>query len=578
MALRELGLPYAQDPAVTRHLAAFLRAHAAAGFAALGIADPPRGALPRPDAILLNGGVFNSPKIAERLVAVLSSWWPDAPPIRLLQHDSLELAVARGAAYYGLARRGLGQRIGGGAAHAIYVGLAPDKETGQPRAACLIPRGQEEGQTVELDSRPFTLTLGRPVQFPLYSTASDRGNIPGDIVPITEENFRPLPPIHTLFKSASIKTATAPVHLRATLTELGTLELWCVSVASKERWRLELELRQNAESNRGAATVTESMPPKFAEACAVVDRVFGKQPQAVDPRDVRNLFRTLEKTIGARETWRLPLLRELWSVLIAGAKHRRRSLDHERVYLQLIGYTLRPGFGYPLDEWRCEQTFKLFAESVKFHKEAPIWNEFWVLWRRIAGGLNEARQNELWAYLKPWLAKRIAGEPAKTSEKSTGISPQGLDEMVRVAASLEHLDPAEKQLLGNWITARLSHSGINGGPWVWALGRLGARVLIYGSSHKTVPASQAEEWIERLLGLGLNRVENAAFAVAQLARLTPDRALNLDPALQTRVQSAMDEIDAPAPWRKMVREISVMEAADEARALGDTLPIGLQPK
>lgn len=578
MALRELGLPYAQDAAVTRHLAAFLRAHAAAGFAALGEAYPPKNAMPRPDAILLNGGVFNSPKIAERLVAVLSSWWPDAPPIRLLRHDSLELAVARGAAYYGLAKRGLGQRIGGGAAHAIYTGLAPDKETGQPRAACLIPRGQEEGQTVDLASRPFTLTLGRPVQFPLFSTTSDRGDGPGDIVSVNENDFRPLPPIHTLFKSSAIRTATVPVHLRATLTELGTLELWCVSDASAERWRLEFELRQSAGAGRNAATVTESMPPKFADACAVADRVFGRQPQAVDPRDVRNLFRALEKTIGARETWRLPLLRELWSVLIAGAKHRRRSADHERVFLQLLGYTLRPGFGYPLDEWRCEQTFKLFPESVKFHKEQPIWNEFWVLWRRVAGGLGEERQNELWAFLKPWLARRIAGEPAKAADRLTGIAPQGLDEMVRVAASLEHLDPSEKLWLGNWIAGRLRQPGVAGGHWAWALGRLGARVLIYGSSHKTIPAEQAEEWIQLLLSLGLDRVENAAFAAAQLARLTPDRVRNIRDDVREEVSRALEAAAAPEPWRRMVREIAVLEADDEARALGDTLPMGLQAR
>jgi hypothetical protein len=112
-ALQEVGLPYAQDPAITRHLAAFLRAHAPAAHAALGEpADAP--GLPRPDAILLNGGVFNSAPITNRLVEVVSSWWPQAGPVPLLEHDSLDLAVARGAAFYGLARRGLGHRIGGG--------------------------------------------------------------------------------------------------------------------------------------------------------------------------------------------------------------------------------------------------------------------------------------------------------------------------------------------------------------------------------------------------------------------------------------------------------------------------------
>src|SRR5690606_20873455 len=101
VALQELGLPYAQEPAITRHLAGFLAAHAAAGFRALSQESPAEGALPRPDAILLNGGVFNAPGIAARVVEAVSAWWPDAPPIRLLSHGSLDRSVARGAAYYG---------------------------------------------------------------------------------------------------------------------------------------------------------------------------------------------------------------------------------------------------------------------------------------------------------------------------------------------------------------------------------------------------------------------------------------------------------------------------------------------
>ncbi|HTL17285.1 MAG TPA: Hsp70 family protein, partial [Patescibacteria group bacterium] len=145
-ALREVGLPYAQDPAITRHLASFLRAHSAAANAALGRpADAP--GLPRPDAVLLNGGVFNSESITRRLVEVISAWWPEQEAIPLLSHDSLDLAVARGAAFYGLARRGLGRRIGGGSAHALFVGLEKPGAD-EPMALCVIPRGQEEGEIV----------------------------------------------------------------------------------------------------------------------------------------------------------------------------------------------------------------------------------------------------------------------------------------------------------------------------------------------------------------------------------------------------------------------------------------------
>ncbi|HVV70964.1 MAG TPA: Hsp70 family protein, partial [Verrucomicrobiae bacterium] len=289
VALQELGLPYAQDPAITRHLAHFLRAHAVAGFTGLG-EQRPGDALPRPDALLLNGGVFNSAKMTQRLVEVLSSWWPEKPPLRLLHHESLDLAVARGAAYYGLARRGLGRRIGGGTAHAIYVGLeAGDQAT---RSLCLVPRGQEEGEIIELPNRVFQLAVGEPVRFPLFSTTADRLERPGDLAPVSDE-FTELPPIHTLLQTAAKTKGRVPVHLQARLTEIGTLELWCVSESGRERWRLEFELRGAA--NEKNVTVTESMPAGFAEARLWVERIFGKshlgapagQTRAQPPKDVK---------------------------------------------------------------------------------------------------------------------------------------------------------------------------------------------------------------------------------------------------------------------------------------------------
>lgn len=572
MALQELGLPYAQDAAVTRHLAAFLGQHAAAGFAALGEAPLTEGAPPRPDAILLNGGVFNSPRISERLVDALSAWWPGAPRIPLLRHDSLEKAVARGAAYYGLVRRGHGLRIGGGAARAYYVGLERPADSGEQPVLCLIPRGFEEGQAVDLGERPFTLTLGRPVQFTLYSTTSDRIDKPGDIIPLAED-LKPLPPIHTLLKGASGKTAEVPVHLRAALTEIGTLELFCVSNVADERWRLEFELR-GAGSGQDL-TVTESMPARFAEAKENVERVYGNKPLPLGPKDVKQLSKTLEKVLGPRETWRVPVLRELWSSLFAGASKRRRSADHERVFYSLAGYTLRPGFGYPLDHWRAEQTFGLFDQLVQFHTDKAVWIEFWVMWRRISGGLTEAQQSKLWAYLEPHLARRVPPEPPPPG-KLKGIQPEGLDEMVRAAASLEHLPASEKAKLGGWVAARLRAEAKSGGPWAWSLGRLGARVPLYGSSHKVVDVDTAEAWLTLLLELELRRIDGAPFAAAQLARLTGDRTRDIDPALRARTAQALSAAKASEAWVRMVNEVLALEAADEARALGDTLPAGLR--
>jgi hypothetical protein len=532
--------------------------------------------LPRPDAILLNGGVFNSARTAERLQQAVSAWWPSAPLIPLLEHDSLELAVARGAAYYGLVRRGMGSRIGGGTAHAFYLGLATQTEDGSPMAVCLIPRGHEEGEPVELTSRPFQLTLGQPVQFPLYTTTADRIDAIGEIVKIGED-MHPLPPIHTLLQGAQGKTEKRPVHIRATLTEIGTLELWCVS-ESGERWRLEFELRGTATDPK--CYVTESMPARFADARDQIDRFYGRKPVkgsgAPGPKEIKQLWNQLEYALGPRENWRLPVLRELWSTLYSGAPRRRRSEDHEKLFFQLAGYTLRPGFGYPLDEWRCEQIFALFGERVHHHKVKPIWNEFWIFWRRIAGGLNPERQQEIWQYLEPFLARRIPPRPAKAPVKMKGIQPEGLDEMVRAAAALEHLSPQQKSELGDWILDRIRQPGTpSGGPWTWSLGRLGARVPIYGSSHNTVSPDQVEAWLTRLLEWDIHQIDGAPFAAVQLARLTGDRTRDVSEPIRSQTDQALRNARIPDSWRRLLHEVIELEATDKARALGDTLPVGL---
>jgi hypothetical protein len=568
VGLQELGLPYANDPAVTRHLVAFLRQHAAAGWAALGAKEP--SGLPRPDALLLNGGVFNSPRLAARLVEAVSALWPTAPKVRVLEHGSLELSVARGAAYYGLTRRGLGRRIGGGAARAYYVGLGGE---GAGKALCLIPRGFEEGESAALTERAFTLALGRPVQFQLFSTTDDRIDKPGELVDLAE-SFKPLPPIHTVLSGAT--KGPVPVRLRAALTEIGTLELSAESESTAERWRLEFELR--GEKARRELVVTEAMsgaPARFAEAVEAVQKVFGNKPMPVAPRDVKQLGRELERVLGPRDGWRLPILRELWSALFAGAVKRRRSPEHERVFFQLTGFTLRPGAGYPLDEWRCAQTFRLFDEKVTNHREAPVWAEFWVMWRRLAGGLTEAQQRHVYGYLREHLEQRVPPDAPKPKEKQKGIRPEGLDEMVRAAAAFENLEPADKVQLGGWVSRRLESAPAGGGPWAWALGRLGARAPLHGSVHQVVPPEAAACWLELLLRLGLANVDGSAFAAALIARRTGDRARDLDEALLGRCRDALVAAKASDSWVRLVTEVTLLEAADEARALGDSLPAGL---
>ncbi|MCA9709258.1 MAG: Hsp70 family protein, partial [Myxococcales bacterium] len=192
--LTTLGLPYATDAAIGRHVCAFLRRHVDAAREA---GAPVEDGLPRPDLLLLNGGVFNAPAMIERLCAVLAGWYGE--PVALLSHTSLETAVAHGAVRSALARRGLGEVIGGGTARAYYVELAgPD---GSPQALCIAPRGMEDGTSVTVPDRVFELTLDRLVAFPLHAYTGDRVDAPGALLRLDDADadaLTPLPPLETV--------------------------------------------------------------------------------------------------------------------------------------------------------------------------------------------------------------------------------------------------------------------------------------------------------------------------------------------------------------------------------------------
>jgi hypothetical protein len=249
--LTTLGLPYAADPGVTRHLASFLSRHRASLAAASPV--PLAGtAFLHPTAILFNGGVMKAAPLTARILEVLGAWLAaeDAPPPRVLPAVDLDLAVARGAASYGWVRAGHGIRIRGGTARAYYVGVeaaVPAVPGVAPpvRAVCLAPMGMEEGTSAELPGEEVGLVVGEPAQFRLFASSTRREDRAGDVVEDGAE-LAELPPLEaTLPRDARPAGEVVPVRLRAHVTEIGTLELECVERAGRA-WKLEWNLRAPA--------------------------------------------------------------------------------------------------------------------------------------------------------------------------------------------------------------------------------------------------------------------------------------------------------------------------------------------
>jgi molecular chaperone DnaK (HSP70) len=251
VGLQELGLPYASDPAVTKHLAQFLSRHADELTAR---PKPARGkkSVPAsgPTALLFNGGVFKADALRDRVVTVINEW--GGGKVKVLENEDMDRAVARGAAYYGQVRRGKGVRIRGGAARVYYVGV----ETSLPavpgfpppmKALCVVPFGMEEGTEADVPGQEFGLVVGAPAEFRLLGSSVRRGDAPGTMIEEWEGQIEELGPLSTTLEAPKKEGQVVPVHLRSRMTEIGTLELWCHSRDNKQRWKLEFNVRERPE-------------------------------------------------------------------------------------------------------------------------------------------------------------------------------------------------------------------------------------------------------------------------------------------------------------------------------------------
>jgi len=259
--LRTVGLPYAQDAGVTRHLAAFLTRQVAATEEISDISLSENASFLHPSAVLFNGGVLKSDLLGQRLMAVLNSWLTaeGAPEARLLEGADLDLAVARGAAYYGFVRKGQGVRIKGGTAAAYYVGVestmpAVPGMMPELQALCIAPFGMEEGTEQELLGDEFGLVIGEPVRFRFFSSTVRRDDQVGArLEHWSEDELEELDEIEiTLPVENHNPGEVIPVHLCAAVTEVGTLELQAVSTQDGSRWKIEFDVRAGEDDSESS--------------------------------------------------------------------------------------------------------------------------------------------------------------------------------------------------------------------------------------------------------------------------------------------------------------------------------------
>ncbi len=552
------GLPYEADTAITGHLGRFLDRHQADVMTAIG------ACVPCPDLILFNGGALKAQVLRDRIQEAIRYRFSNQAGPNSLENLEMDLAVSMGAAYYGMVKTGIGVRVGSGSPRSYYIGVATDAthDTGsQKQAVCLVERGLEEGSTIALPDRVFRVLANQPVAIDLFSSSFRSGDHSGDLIEV-DDTLSVLPSLHTViqFGDKGIRSEI-PVHLEASYTEVGTLEIWCQALTTPHRWQLRFQLRGTDLPDEVAEEeIFEASQVELAQK--VVRSAFASDR---DPSRLPSLMSDIADALGChRNSWPLSLLRDLADTLLDGISARNASAEDESRWMNLLGFCLRPGMGEGFDTHRIKKLWKIYKKGP-IHANAPqVRAEWWIMWRRVAAGLTPGQQRQFLQDISPSLALK----------KGSRIPRQEFTEMWMATASMERLHVKDKINLGRQLISQFTVKKPQP-QLLWALSRIGGRDLLYGSVDRVAPPSEVVGWVETILSLTWKNPKPVAEMLSQLCRKTGDPLRDIPPQTSDQVvrwiQSAGDFVD---PVARITRE-SQRKQKEKNTLFGEALPAGL---
>jgi hypothetical protein len=580
---QEFGLPYAKDPAVTHHLAAFLWDHRAAGRTDAELQSLNDYQQARPDWILFNGGVLTSRQVANRIVECVARWfcgeshedhalaneanWQPG----VLDGERLDLAVAFGAAYFGRVKRGFGVEIEAKLACSFYLQVSEDPA----EAVCIVPGSASPGDKFKL-AQTLELSIGQPVQFPILFSSTRLADPVGARVPVLAEEFACLPPIRTVLDVAGRKRQELlPVELRVELSQVGTLQMWCQAVESTQRWKLEFDIRGSTQTDHQLLEATANQAGILDDAAELVvrevlSRCFGPNDSSLK---TSKLVGELSSALNlSRNQWPPQLLRATWQALMEFKEGKNKSPEHEARWLNLLGFALRPGYGMAADDWRVAETWRHVHGKLSFNAPSSR-NEALILWRRIAGGFTPGQQLTVYQQIAGPLRQVL--DPSKRNK--AGANPADMIELLRLAGSLELLSKLDKYQLGTWAIELLKSSKYQAchGAICWCVARLGARQPAYGPLNCVIDIADVERWLDRILELKLVD-PNYDLALMQCARRVGDRYRDISDDLRQRVTKQLQLRSASTHYVQLVNEGGSLAGEEASVILGDSLPLGLK--
>jgi hypothetical protein len=369
------------------------------------------------------------------------------------------------------------------------------------------------------------------------------------------------------------------VRLAVRYTELGTLELVCEAQATEHRWQLQFNLRAMEQAGSPSAPfnadVASTAPPVQPPTTISEEAIAAAETQLRQVFDTSlttratpdSLVKELEASLGSSKgRWSLPVIRRLADTLLACVSGRASSARHEARWLNLMGFCARPGFGTSSDAWRITELRKVYAAELAFPKDVQCQVEWLVLWQRVAAGFSGAQQRDL--------VQRLSAPLGLNARKAPHLNAQIARESWRLLGSLERLESAMRVRLGDEVLARALREPQNN-AYLWALGRFGARVPIYGPLNTVVPPAVAERWLEALLALESLSGEAVA-TIIQIGACTDDPARDINESLRQRAFERLSASAVSAERLRALQEVVQIDSRDLVRAFGESLPEGLR--